>query len=77
MRIRLVAFIRHTTDERPGWIGPGRLVAMLATLACIPAAVTFPALAALGLIAAVCWALIVWDVLHYREHRGQIRQARH
>jgi low temperature requirement protein LtrA len=77
MRIRLVAFIRHTTDERPGWIGPGRLVATLATLACIPAAVTFPALAALGLIAALCWALIVWDVLHYREHRGQIRQARH
>jgi low temperature requirement protein LtrA len=77
MRIRLVAFIRHTTEERPGWIGPGRLVATLATLACIPAAVTFPALAALGLIAALCWALIVWDVLHYREHRGQIRQARH
>jgi hypothetical protein len=24
----------------------------------------------------VCWALIVWDVLHYREDRVQVRQAR-
>jgi low temperature requirement protein LtrA len=77
MRVRLVAFIRRRTDERPGWIGPGRLVAMIATLACIPAAVVLPALAALGLVAAVCWTLIVWDVLHYREHRVQVRQARH
>jgi low temperature requirement protein LtrA len=77
VRIRLVAFIRRGTEERPAWIGPGRLAATIATLACIPAAVALPALAALGLVAAVGWALIVWDVFHYREHRVQIRQARH
>jgi hypothetical protein len=35
-----------------------------------------PALAALGLVAALCWAPIAWDVIHYREHRTEIRQAR-
>jgi low temperature requirement protein LtrA len=77
MRIRLVHFIRRTTEERPGWIGPGRLAAAIGTLACIPAALTLPSLAALALVAAVCWALIVWDVLHYREQRVEVRQARH
>ena len=77
MRIRLVHFIRRTTEERPGWIGPGRFAAAIGTLACIPAALTLPSLAALALVAAVCWALIVWDVLHYREQRVEVRQARH
>jgi len=75
-RLRLVALIRRTTKERPGWIGPGRLAAAIGTLAAIPAAVALPALAALTLVAAVCWALIVWDLLHYREHRIQVREAR-
>jgi low temperature requirement protein LtrA len=77
MRIRLVHFIRRTTEEHPGWIGPGRFAAAIGTLACIPAALTLPSLAALALVAAVCWALIVWDVLHYREQRVEVRQARH
>ncbi len=77
MRIRLVYFIRRTTEERPGWIGPGRLAAAIGTLACIPAALALPSLAALALVAALCWSLIVWDVLHYREHRVEVRQARH
>ncbi len=77
MRIRLVYFIRRTTEERPGWIGPGRLAAAIGTLACIPAALAVPSLAALALVAALCWSLIVWDVLHYREHRVEVRQARH
>jgi low temperature requirement protein LtrA len=76
MRMRLVHFIRRTTTERPGWIGPGRLAAAIGTLALIPAALALPALAALALEAALCWALIVWDVLHYREHRDQVRQER-
>jgi len=76
IRVRLVAFIRRTTDERPGWIGPGRLAAAICTLASIPAALALPALAALALVAVVCWALIIWDVLHYREDRVQVRQAR-
>jgi low temperature requirement protein LtrA len=76
LRIRLVYFIRHATSERPGWIGPGRLAAAIGTLALIPAALAVPALMALALVAALCWALIAWDVLHYREHRVEVRQAR-
>jgi low temperature requirement protein LtrA len=76
MRVRLVHFVRHTTSERPGWIGPGRLAAAIGTLAMIPVTLEVPALAALALLAAMCWALIVWDVRHYREHRVEIRRAR-
>ena len=76
MRVRLVWFIRRTTSDRPGWIGPGRLAAAIGTLALIPAALMLPALVALALVAALCWALIVWDVLHYREHRVEMREAR-
>src|SRR6266508_2404466 len=36
LRIRLVHFIRRATTERPGWIGPGRLVTGIAMLALIP-----------------------------------------
>jgi len=75
-RLRLVYFIRHTTSDRPRYVGPGRLAAALATLALIPAAVEVPALASLGLAAAVCCGLIAWDVLHYRQDRVEIRRAR-
>ena len=45
-------------------------------LAIIPAALALAALVALGLVAALCWALIVWDVLQYREHRSEVRRVR-
>lgn len=76
MRLRLVHLIRRTTSERPRWIGPGRLAAAIGTLALIPGALVLPALAALALLVALCWALIAWDVLHYREHRVEVRRAR-
>ena len=76
LRLRLVRFIRRTTDERPGWIGPGRLATGIAMLALIPAALELPALASLALVTAVCCALIAWDVIHYREHRAEVRRAR-
>jgi low temperature requirement protein LtrA len=76
MRVRLVYLMRHTTTERPGWIGPGRLATALGMLAVVPAALTLPALASLALVAALCWALIAWDVLHYREHRSEVRRTR-
>jgi low temperature requirement protein LtrA len=76
LRIRLVHFIRRTTERRPGWIGPGRLVAGIVMLALIPAALELSALIALTLVAAGCCALIAWDVVHYREHRTEVRQAR-
>jgi low temperature requirement protein LtrA len=77
MRIRLVFLVRRTTEDRPGWIGPGRLAAAIAMLLLIPAAIALPALAALALVAAVGWALIAWDVIHYREHRVEVRRSRH
>jgi low temperature requirement protein LtrA len=76
LRVRLVRFIRRTTADRPGYIGPGRLAAGVAMLAVIPAALVVSALASLSLMAAVCCALIAWDVIHYREDRIEIRQAR-
>jgi hypothetical protein len=42
----------------------------------IPAALEVPALGALALVAAVCCALIAWDVIHYREIRVEVRRAR-
>ena len=75
-RVRLVHFVRRTTADRPGYIGPGRLAACLAMLAVLPAALELPALASLALVAAICAALIAWDVIHYREERMAVRQAR-
>ena len=75
-RIRLVAFIRRSSDERPGWIGPGRLAAGIAMLVLLPVALVVPALASLAFVTAVCCALIAWDVIHYREHRAEVRRAR-
>jgi low temperature requirement protein LtrA len=76
LRVRLVHFIRRATTERPGWIGPGRLVTGIVMLALIPAALELPALASLALVTGVCCALIAWDVIHYREQRVEVRQAR-
>jgi low temperature requirement protein LtrA len=76
LRVRLVRFIRRTTPERPGWIGPGRLATGVVMLALIPAALELPALASLALVTAVCCALIAWDVIHYREDRAEVRRAR-
>jgi low temperature requirement protein LtrA len=56
--------------------GPGRTVATIVLLALTPAALELPALAALALVAAVCCGLIVYDVMHYREDRAQVRLAR-
>jgi hypothetical protein len=76
LRVRLVHFIRRTTVERPGWIGPGRLATGIAMLALIPATLELPALVSLALVTAVCCALIAWDVIHYREDRAEVRRAR-
>jgi low temperature requirement protein LtrA len=76
MRVRLVAVMRRTTSEHPAWIGPGRLTAAIVTLALIPITLVLPALSALALLATVCWALIVWDVRHYRAERVEVRRAR-
>jgi low temperature requirement protein LtrA len=76
LRLRLVHFIRHSTAERPGWIGPGRVATGIVMLALIPVALELPALASLAIVSAVCCALIAWDVIHYREDRAEVRRAR-
>jgi low temperature requirement protein LtrA len=73
MRIRLVLSVRRTTSERPGLIGPGRMVAALTCLVLLPVAMQTSALMALALLASVCCSLIVYDVVHYREDRARVR----
>jgi low temperature requirement protein LtrA len=87
MRIRSVHTLRRAAAagqfeqdplrrETPGWFGVGRPTATIAALALIPAALELSALTALALVTAVCSALIVYDVVHYREERTQVREAR-
>jgi low temperature requirement protein LtrA len=75
-RVRLIYSIRRTTTERPGWIGPGRLFTGMGMLALLPAALEVSALTALALVAALCCALITYDVVHYQEDRTRWREAR-
>ena len=43
------------------------------SVASIPVAVAVPALAALGLVSAVCAIVVAWEVLRYREDRFRVR----
>jgi low temperature requirement protein LtrA len=76
LRIRLVKSMCRATTERPGWIGPGRLVTGMGMLALLPAALELSALTAVALVTGLCSALIAYDVVHYREERAELRQAR-
>jgi low temperature requirement protein LtrA len=76
LRIRLVHSVRRATMDRPGWIGPGRLITAIGMLALLPAALELSALTALALVTGLCCALIAYDVIHYREERTQVREAR-
>jgi low temperature requirement protein LtrA len=59
-----------------GGLGRGRPIATIVLLALIPVARDAPALAALGLVAVVCTALIAYEVLRHRESRAWIRDRR-
>jgi low temperature requirement protein LtrA len=59
-----------------GGLGHGRPVATILLLGAIPLAGGVPALAALGLVAAVCAALIAYEALRYRYARAWIRSRR-
>jgi low temperature requirement protein LtrA len=59
-----------------GGLGRGRPIATLILSASIPVATRLPALVALGLVAAVCVALIAYEVLRHRESRAWIRSRR-
>jgi low temperature requirement protein LtrA len=76
LRVRLVHFARRARIETAGWIGPGRLVTGIGMLALLAAALELSALTALALVTGLCCALIAYDVIHYREDRAEVRQAR-
>jgi low temperature requirement protein LtrA len=57
-------------------LGRGRPVAAVVLLALVPAATALPALAALGIVAVVCTALIAYEFLRHREERAWIRSRR-
>ena len=76
MRLRTVQLIRRSHGNRPAWFGVGRPTATVAALALLPVAQEVAALTALALVTAVCCVLIVYDVVHYREERAQVREAR-
>jgi hypothetical protein len=56
-------------------LGVGRPTAAVAFLVLIPAATSLPALAAVGLVAAVWVGLHAYELLWWREERAQRRAA--
>jgi hypothetical protein len=59
-----------------GGLGRGRPVATIVLLAMLPVATLVPALAALGLVALVCAALIAYEAIRHRFERAWIRSRR-
>jgi low temperature requirement protein LtrA len=59
-----------------GGLGRGRPIAVLLLLALLPVATHVPGAGALGMVAAVCVALIAYEVLRHREGRAAIRARR-
>ncbi len=59
-----------------GGLGRGRPIATIVLIVLIPVATAVPALAALGLVTAVCVALIAYEAIRYRESRAWIRSRR-
>jgi low temperature requirement protein LtrA len=64
-----IAFLWRTT----GRVFRRRTVGALLLVALIPVAVAIPALAALGLVSAVCSLVVAYEVFHYRTARIQVR----
>ena len=75
-RVRLVFKSWHETRDGRGLFGRGRPITALVLLAVLPVAREVPALTALSLVATICCGVIVYDVIHYREERTQVRQLR-
>jgi low temperature requirement protein LtrA len=64
-----IAFLFRTT----GRVFRRRTVGAVALVALAPAAVAIPALAALGLVSAVCSLVVAYEAIGHREHRLQVR----
>ena len=48
---------------------------LLAVVALIRVAHSWPALAALAAVTTVCWALVAWEALRHSQTRAQIRRV--
>ena len=59
-----------------GGLGHGRPIATILLLGLLPLAMAVPALAALGMVVAVCAALIAYEALRYPHARAWIRSRR-
>jgi hypothetical protein len=59
-----------------GGLGGGRPIAAVLLLGLFPVAREVPALASLGLVAAICAALIAYEFFRHREERAWIRSRR-
>jgi low temperature requirement protein LtrA len=59
-----------------GGLGRGRPIATIVLVGLLPIAVRVPAVAALGLVAAVCAGLILYEALRHRYERAWIRSRR-
>jgi low temperature requirement protein LtrA len=59
-----------------GGLGRGRPVASVLLLGLVPVATHVPGLSALALVASVCVALILYEVMRHRESRAWIRSRR-
>jgi low temperature requirement protein LtrA len=73
-----IYFLAHvlTRLRLRGDLGVGRPIATVVLFALAPVATLVPALAALGIVAAVCVVLIVYEVTRYRASRAWIREHR-
>jgi hypothetical protein len=59
-----------------GGLGRGRPVAAVLLLALLPLSTAIPAVAALGIVAAVCVGVILYEFLAHRQERAWIRSRR-
>jgi low temperature requirement protein LtrA len=64
-----IAFLFRTT----GRVFRRRTIGAVVLLALLPAALAIPALAALGLVSAVCSLVVAYEVLRYRHDRIRVR----
>jgi low temperature requirement protein LtrA len=64
-----VAFLARST----GRIWRRRSYGAVVLLALVPAALAIPALAALGLVSAVCSLVVAYEAIRRREHRAEVR----
>jgi low temperature requirement protein LtrA len=59
-----------------GGLGRGRPIATIVLVGLLPVAIRVPALASLGLVAAVCAGLILYEAVRHRYERAWIRDRR-